>query len=790
MEKVYVLDVRVPKQENQRIEVLNEIHLGSDERCDLRINDHGLAPLQGRFRLQNGVLTFTHLGPDKSFKIGRHKCGHGRMYILSPGDKCSVEKVHIIVSEEELPENKLMEEELEDLDEELEEEILEEMEEEAPQESEPPSDSTNPTIIAQDLTDPNLDEADSDENEEEEDEGEGEDEGEFEYVEEEVYVDEDGNEVEAPKPLKKEGFFSRLKNKFKKSEEDKEEKAAKKLPPAKPKKHDLGLKGKKTKPAPKNQLAGPLARFIGLCYNFLFFYLFLYALIPGLEHSFEVKIAPISSEVFKSLSPLLEKLPEKLPTEVASLPYASEAFVFLKESVLKEKVFHVVFFFLVYELFFQFVLGLSFGQFMIGIKNNGRGLVTRILSPLRVMLGWLLLPFLIFDFPILLKKRSFKELITGARITVRKKRITFLLSLFVVPAMVLAAVNYQILIDLNGSLMDSFSLNRGKAPKIASKFNEDKFSYRSQAFAIQGMAFLDSRIKFIPSLKLQGSKLYPSLTISTPQNNSIVTVTRKEKVFKVEEILEICRQDPLFHVYQQGITDDDSELMSFFYKILAINLKNIPKAIKDFGPFVGPYYQAAKILRDHLGAKDLKEVNLYASQKRKTLQTISVVNRDTVILSILKLNGEYLDFLIGSSDKKHEPFLRDIFVKTFFDAGLYEGKIEDVFKVIKEDKLEDIRTMGLAAQDLLYQISMGKNITREQAKMITEVFKVISQDSILAEDENLQLYILELFEDLDKALLKANTKKKDKILSELRLGLASIQKALNSRDPMFFEINR
>ncbi len=786
MEKVYVLDVRVPKQDNQNIEVLNEIQMGSDESCDLQINDHGLAPLHGRFRLQNGVLTFTHLGPDNSFKIGRHKCGHGRMYILSSGDKCSIEKVKIIVKEE-----KVSPEELQNNKEE--EEIEEDSPLNRPFTSEGVSDETvddqlidegptKETRVSTDPTDEHAMPLESKEAPEEQNEPQAqEEEEEFEYVEEEVYVDEEGNEVAAPK---KPSFFSKLKAKFKREK--------KKESPVSPKKHDLGLKGKKSKKAngPVHQVAGPLARFIGLLYSLFFFYLTLHLLLPIIEENFEIKILTISGDIWNEITPHLAKLPKELPPQVKELPYTLEVYTFIQEKVLKENIFHYLFFFAVFELLFHFLLGLSLGQFLIGLKNSGRGLISRILSPIRLLLGWITLPLLIFDFPILLKKRSFKEVITFSRIINRKKRLTFLLSTLILPLIIIVAFNTPILLDLTGDLSDNFIISEGAAPKLRGKNVADRISFKSITFGIEGEAYFDNRTSLIPNIKIEGPIFYPQLIASTPKKNALLRLTYKEKVSETQELLELCRRDPLFKVIHQNIENNESELVLFFYKVLSININNIPDALKNFGPFLGPYYLAAKKLKSKLGAKDIKEVTLFNGKKGYSVQIFSKKQSGDIGLSLLKIKKGNINLLQGVAKPEHDIFARTFFLKTLLNVKSYDESFKNLMGFVRGNNMTNPLQMGLVGVDILNEVIKKKKMSPESAQIITNLLTKLSSRAIKEENENFQLTLLDVFKDLDKALLKVNKSKKNKVLSDLRLSLATIQKALNSRDPEFFKLNR
>jgi len=759
MEKVYVLDVRVPKQDNKRIEVLNEIQLGSDEQCDLRILDHGLSPLQGRFRVQNGVLTFTHLGADDSFKVGSQKCGHGRMYILSKGDKCTIEKVKIIVREEkrEIPE-------------EIPEEDNEEHQEEALEQESVPSteDSTQPETI--------LEDDQAEETEESDDE--------FEYVEEEVYVDEDGNEVDAPVKEKKPGLFARL---FKRNKAPKEEKKKEEKKPGKDR-FALKLKGKKKSSGPiGGQVAGPLSRFFGLLYTLFFFSLFLNLGLPLLEETAQINVATITHDLWLKLDPFIAMLPAQVPTELAEIPMLESLYKAIKEDVLVEKVFHYSLLFLAFEILFQFLLALPLGHFLIGLKNNGNGVLSRLLSPIRVIMGWLLLPFLIFDFPILLKKRSFKELTTASKVVLRSKRLTFFLSLIFLPLLSMALLNIQLLLDYNNP-SQKIALQKTPMPQFKSKFNEVEFSYKSLAFGVEGKAFLDPRIRFIPGIIYREKKFLPYLSIVNSAKNNVVTISKKERAASLAKLKTTWQQDPLFSYFHHSL-DNKEELFTLLYHILALTPQQAYKKVQQLGPFLGPYYSSAKGLKSDLSNDPIKTITLYEGKGGPALMTKSLQVKVTLgLLQLRTLENEekVLDVLMAQSDPDGEKFNEEILQKTFFNGKPFNGTYSSV--VSSGISQKDLRSLALIAQDILHHAVQKKPVSKSESQIITKVFLELSKTSIREEDEPFQLQLLEVFKKLDKVLQRVN--KSNAVLTDLRLSLNRIQKALFKRDQRFFEVNK
>jgi pSer/pThr/pTyr-binding forkhead associated (FHA) protein len=89
------------------------------------------------------------------------------------------------------------------------------------------------------------------------------------------------------------------------------------------------------------------------------------------------------------------------------------------------------------------LFGLSLGQWCAGLSVEGWFLINRLFGPIRVVLGFLTFPFLIFDLPILWKRRSFKEIVTFSTIVhasdVRRKFGFFM----VFPFLILTLTNSE-----------------------------------------------------------------------------------------------------------------------------------------------------------------------------------------------------------------------------------------------------------------------------------------------------------------------------------------------------------
>lgn len=768
--EVYVLDVRVPKEDSRRIRVEGELSLGSDAGCDIRITDFGLAPLQGRFRLQNNVLTFTQLGPDDSLKVGSQKCGHGRMYILDKGDKCVIDKVKLIVRKEKV---EIKTEEDADLDD-LEDEIEEDSDSE-------PADQTDTGISAQG---PNEDEGteehavDSESNEEDEEE--------FEYVEEVVYVDEDGNEVA---PEKKPGFFARL---FKKKEKKKEKAGPPKRPALKGRSAAPNFKkGRKVRAA----VAGPLYRLLGLTYN-LGFFIFFYDLgLPLIKEKSGFDLLSYADKAITLLKPHLKKLPKSLPKEIAEVPYVADSYNFLKEALVEPTYYKYLIAFLVYETVFQLVFGIGLGQFMVGLYNGGNAILKRLLAPIRVLLSVILLPLLIFDLPIIFGKRSFKEIMTFSNYAKKSLARTLILAFFVIPLLMVLAANYQLysaFLEKNPKITSTE--REVKVPK--SKDKEEKIKFQSLSFNAKGATVLKKKVRIIPSIHVKGNILQSKI-VGADLNAKFTDILRRPNFLKKEEILEIIKKDPLLPLFSselsmaaqndsmKAVALNNEALMKVLFYSLNLDIKNPIPNLLALGPILGPYYELQKYIYSKMNAKRVTIVELIHGAKG---DMIHLGNSDRLADHyILRLNDEGIDVINFSHTQESQGINTRIMESVFFvsepSSSTYEKQIE---KGLKKEKLME---RSFVVLDIFDHVIKGNKITKPEFEFILSFYAKLSLDALDNGNEDYQQIVIDTFVALDTALVRVIKKNKDKQLEILRENLNNVQQALKKRKRDTLEVN-
>lgn len=813
--QAYYLEVIIPKKDKKLVPLLFDLSFGSDSSCDLPIRDNGLAPLQGRIRVQNDILTFTNLGKEDSIKLGSQKCGQGRMYIIDNGDKLTLGKVKLVIkqgdesfvkglttSQEASYESGILRDE--------EAEISEDEWEEETDKIQAPNRSFKVRISSFFSRFKKSPQKNDKENPKETSglkEGvqdiEEEDDEEYEFIEEVVYVDEDGNEVAMPE---KTSFLDVFKGKYKKRP---------KQPPKRPmgNKGHLKLKGRKAFiPA-----AGLPYRILAQSYNFLFCYLLL---TIGLDliaefsgYDVRVLIGPTSEELFKVLTPWLNKIPAALPktlpqiNEFLPVEKQKEIYKFLREAILDYKNFKIFFFYFLYDSLFHILFGVSLGALVLGFSNKGNILLSRLFGPVRSLLALITPPFIIFDLPTLFRRRSFKEILTFSRYEVFSPKLAFIQSFVTIPVVTLLLFNFRFIL-LFKEAPKNYEMKAVKANPLQRQEGIVDFLVSDEKNNLYGQVFSKTNHYFVPELSHENNKWNTSLTIGQFQGDQSAVLTFNTHTISREQIQKILRIDPVFekfnpeafqylkHFNSDGKEDMgrktpleikalEKKFMELVFKALSIAPMEFLESYKTFGPFLNPYVQLKKEI-----------FKILKTERFSSIEKIEAKYADMIVFSTTgAMAGFYvarphmggIHFSEISFDSKNKTIAGQ-FLKDFFYSTQTVPLTEEQNSKIGFNKEAKAYSDAYKVFQLFEAIVKEKTITSDEAFTITSFFTKLS-GKLLKEDAKMaQVIMLGLFEKLDKALLRL-TKGQNSQLKDLRLGLLRIQSALDKKDEKFFILN-
>ncbi len=752
LEYSYILDVIEPKELAQKFEVENEASFGSSRDTDLAITGQGLSPLQGKFRYQNEILTYTQMSADEIIKIGSQTCKKGRMYILEKGDRITTEKkdnkeekLKIIIRKEEVT-NKNSEA-IEDID-------LDDEEE---------SDRTDTNII-HDMTG----------------------------------IFKNPNQKGIKKLFTKGYDYSR--EKFLDFIEFIRELNFKKIKEA----TQVGFKLRRDqmKPAPKQKgkkvqdpVSGLLPRFLGMFYNILIFVLFYFQGLPALEEITDIKFSTFSKELFDTLVPYFNQI----PAQIEAIPYTEVLLPAIKTHITSYEQFNLFALFVTYELICHMIFGVGFGQFILGLRAKGNFFLVRILSPIRLLIYFLTSPLLILDLPIIINKKSLKETLTLTSIISKSKKAMAFNTIIVLPIILILFCNYETLLYLiSGNPVVANEAVDIKAAKAREDKGEVLFKLDLPSLQLHAKAAINLNEIIIPTVTQNKSDYSVKMIFYKPKEESTIRIHQSRAIIEAKELYSILRQDPLnlgaFDLY----TGDDISLpittaqniTESFYQIITFNPEDPLPLLEKVGPVTNPYQ---KIFR-----KTLEKVGMTAVDKslllKGTHQHMITLERrkSSYQISLLHFTSKGLMETLFEFDPKLRKSAIDLINKSWAVGKPGEQEqfgVELITKLPAEQK-PNIILGAFSSLNTLDKIIRSQELSNREISNLTNTFLQLSFHSLKTDDQMLQNTLLDELEVLDKWLLVYDKKNKKQSLSELRLGLLRIQKALSGRNEEFFKLNK
>lgn len=186
---------------------------------------------------------------------------------------------------------------------------------------------------------------------------------------------------------------------------------------------------------------------------------------------------------------------------------ASDALAFL------ESTFHLIPILIIFALLrltTTLIFGVSISELCLGIRPVGNPVWTRVGGVIRVLVGFVTWPFLIFDLPSLVSKRTFKELITITNTQVPSKFIAILGILFYLPLMIILCVVSPLAQGLE--FPEAVIVNDQIDKRVKVKVNDPAataevtpLSDKSETLHLD-LAYNPGELKIIPDFKFHGVK--------------------------------------------------------------------------------------------------------------------------------------------------------------------------------------------------------------------------------------------------------------------------------------------
>jgi pSer/pThr/pTyr-binding forkhead associated (FHA) protein len=193
--------------------------------------------------------------------------------------------------------------------------------------------------------------------------------------------------------------------------------------------------------------------------------------------------------------------------------------------------------FLCIRIITPLVFGVSIGQALVGVKGRGNIIGKRILGVIRECIGLLTLPFIIFDLPCLVSKRTFKEILTFTHLETASKVKSLFLSILLFLVLGTSYFVSPMLIDfkIKSSIPVSNESIKFKKVELA--------DIQSEYSKSLNLAFVEDEQNIVlPVFKIIQSnnkrKLIPSFNMINLNTKKKINIT-KSKSFSLEKLLHL-----------------------------------------------------------------------------------------------------------------------------------------------------------------------------------------------------------------------------------------------------------
>lgn len=293
--------------------------------------------------------------------------------------------------------------------------------------------------------------------------------------------------------------------------------------------------------------------------------------------------------------------------------------------------------FLVVRLLSTLIFGVSISEFCLGMRAHGHALWNRFAGCIRVLIGIVTGPFLIFDLPAIVSKRTFKEFMTFTQVFVPSKLGTTLAILLFVPLSVAFALFAPLIqgLDTPRAIVVKEQLSqRVKVPPTAEapEVTNVKITQSSSLFKMD-LTYEPDKVSILPLVKFQGGQkklnVSPGLEFLHKDTNTLIGLELFKR-FNFRELLSLGLRANYFLVMkfpeiEKFVHTEDSilfrktnnekdnlifanEVIALTKMALELDINNALTVIKEQTPFVKSLIDYKSSLLALLEYKDVSEI--------------------------------------------------------------------------------------------------------------------------------------------------------------------------------------
>lgn len=424
--------------------------------------------------------------------------------------------------------------------------------------------------------------------------------------------------------------------------------------------------------------------------------------------------------------------------------------------------------FIMVRLISTLLLGVSISELMLGVRSHGNAIWKRIGGVLRVVLGIFTGPFLIFDVPAVVSRRTFKEFMTFTHTYLSSKFIAILGTILYLPLLVVLALLSPLLQGLE--LPEPIAINakvdqRVKVVQTGEAVEVVKIKDHS-SFLHVDLTYEPDNVSLIPFFKFSGQKkklnLKPGLAIyqkdlqrvvqlevfKTFDFQELLAIGMKNNFFLYEKFPEIYKYvyssdaaNPAFRkkINERGNRKFADEVLSFTRLSFELSADNAIEYMEMYTPFLKGLMDYRSSFLALLEYKEFDQIDFFKLGNASFLR-ISYLRQKPFDLIIPLIPGEGKIFKIEFDKKENLGALSSKFYKFslnganwFPEESNVEGETLTPLQVLdfvsklnlKGDKINSDRAQALYG----YYFEKSSEILKREDPVEMEIWKK-SVDSI------------------------------------------------------------
>ncbi len=242
---------------------------------------------------------------------------------------------------------------------------------------------------------------------------------------------------------------------------------------------------------------------------------------------------------------------------------------FMSETTKSFPVIDILIDFAVLRFVSTLVLSVSLSEFFLGIKSVGNQIWARVGGALRVLIGLITGPFLIFDVPALVSRRTFKEFLTFTHTTLRGKFLFSVLALVYMPACIalffvspmFQGLDFPAPVAFSDRIPNIQSATRTDGESVVlTKMKSEVLGFSINIDEVQVTSFVDLKFQSKEKKKIAS----PFIGFYFPDSERGVELS-VEKTFEMRDLLSIAVKGNYF------LHEKYPEITSYLYDASTVN---------------------------------------------------------------------------------------------------------------------------------------------------------------------------------------------------------------------------